>query len=343
MLFLNRRGYAGFFSCRSCGTVMKCPHCDVSLITAPERKTGVSLACGYETRQPQQCPVCGSPYIGGFRAGTQQIEEIVKKRFPQAGVLWMDLWIQPWKKKDMRIFWAAFANQEADILIGTQMIVKGWFFESDAVGVLAADLSLNISDYRASERTFQLLTQAAGKSRKRRKPGEAIIQTYQPEHYSIQAAMHQDYRAFYEEEIGYRKLWVIHRVSNLLAIHGSCGNEELLETGMQQIKKFLNWVDSRWTAADHRTCRWNRIEDRRYVSKSNLYKAGGSPKVAGKEQTGTIYRSKQRIQEIRIQLDFNHWQEEKNGKSEKSELWETESWTKSADRWSRWHQRFRNW
>ena len=105
------------------------------------------------------------------------------------------------------------------------------------VGVLAADLSLNISDYRASERTFQLLTQAAGRAGRGEKPGEAIIQTYQPEHYSIQAAMHQDYRAFYEEEIGYRKLLGYPPVSNLLAIHGSCGNEELLETGMQYIKK----------------------------------------------------------------------------------------------------------
>ena len=197
---------------------------------------------------------CGSPYIGGFRAGTQQIEEIVKKRFPQARVLRMDLDTTRKKEGHTNIL-AAFANQEADILIGTQMIVKGHDFPKvTLVGVLAADLSLNISDYRASERTFQLLTQAAGRAGRGEKPGEAIIQTYQPEHYSIQAAMHQDYRAFYEEEIGYRKLLGYPPASNLLAIHGSCGNEELLETGMQYIRKFLNRVDSHGQSADHRTC-----------------------------------------------------------------------------------------
>ena len=226
MLFLNKRGVAGFISCRSCGKVMKCPHCDVSLSQHRNGKL-VCHYCGYETRQPQQCPVCGSPYIGGFRAGTQQIEEIVKKRFSQARVLRMDLDTTRKKEGHTNIL-AAFANQEADILVGTQMIVKGHDFPKvTLVGVLAADLSLNISDYRASERTFQLLTQAAGRAGRGEKPGEAIIQTYQPEHYSIQAAMHQDYRAFYEEEIGYRKLLGYPPASNLLAIHGSCGNEEL--------------------------------------------------------------------------------------------------------------------
>ena len=126
MLFLNRRGYAGFVSCRACGHVMKCPHCDVSLSQHRNGKL-VCHYCGYETRQPQQCPVCGSPYIGGFRAGTQQIEEIVKKRFSQARVLRMDLDTTRKKEGHTNIL-AAFANQEADILIGTQMIVKGHDF-----------------------------------------------------------------------------------------------------------------------------------------------------------------------------------------------------------------------
>ncbi|NCB91619.1 MAG: primosomal protein N' [Clostridia bacterium] len=242
MLFLNRRGYAGFLSCRSCGTVMKCPHCDVSLAVHRQGRM-VCHYCGYETRQPQECPECGSTYIGGFRAGTQQIEDIVKKRFPQARVLRMDLDTTRKKEGHAKIL-SAFANQEADVLIGTQMIVKGHDFPNvTLVGVLAADLSLNMSDFRASERTFQLMTQAVGRAGRGSVPGEAVIQTYQPEHYSIMAAVKQDYPAFYEEEIGYRQLLSYPPVSNLFAIHGSSMDENLLEMGMEYIKKFLKKID----------------------------------------------------------------------------------------------------
>lgn len=242
MLFLNRRGYAGFMSCRSCGNVIKCPHCDVSL-SLHRRGKMVCHYCGYETRQPEQCPKCGSPYIGGFRAGTQQIEDTVKKMFPQARVLRMDLDTTRKKEGHAQIL-SAFANQEADILIGTQMIVKGHDFPKvTLVGVLAADLSLNVSDYRASERTFQLLTQAVGRAGRGETPGEAVVQTYQPEHYSIQAAIRQDYPEFYREEIEYRQLLSYPPVSNLFAVRGSCMNQELLETGMDYIKRFLRKVD----------------------------------------------------------------------------------------------------
>lgn len=242
MLFLNRRGYAGFISCRSCGSVMKCPHCDVSLSLHRHGKM-ICHYCGYETGQPERCPKCGSPYIGGFRAGTQQIEEIVKKRFPQARVLRMDLDTTKKKEGHAQIL-SAFANQEADILIGTQMIVKGHDFPKvTLVGVLAADLSLNISDYRASERTFQLLTQAVGRAGRGETPGEAVIQTYQPEHYSIQAAIRQDYPGFYQEEIQYRQLMSYPPVSNLFAVRGSSMDEELLDTGMRYIRQFLRKVD----------------------------------------------------------------------------------------------------
>lgn len=242
MLFLNRRGYAGFMSCRSCGSVMKCPHCDVSLSLHRHGKM-ICHYCGYETGQPERCPKCGSPYIGGFRAGTQQIEEIVKKRFPQARVLRMDLDTTKKKEGHAQIL-SAFANQEADILIGTQMIVKGHDFPKvTLVGVLAADLSLNISDYRASERTFQLLTQAVGRAGRGETPGEAVIQTYQTEHYSIQAAIRQDYPGFYQEEIQYRQLMSYPPVSNLFAVRGSSMDEELLDTGMRYIRQFLRKVD----------------------------------------------------------------------------------------------------
>ena len=205
MLFLNRRGYAGFISCRECGEVIKCPHCDVSL---SEHKNGKLIChyCGYETPNVKKCPSCGSKYVSGFRAGTQQIEEKLIEMFPQARVLRMDA--DTTKKKDSyEEILAAFANGEADILVGTQMIVKGHDFPNvTLVGILAADMSLSVGDYRAGERTFQLLTQAAGRAGRGDKPGEVVIQTYQPEHYSVVHAANQDYEAFYEEEIVYREL-----------------------------------------------------------------------------------------------------------------------------------------
>lgn len=205
ILFLNRRGMAGFVSCRACGFVMKCPHCDVSLSQHNNGKL-VCHYCGYTENLPTLCPECGSPYISGFKAGTQKIEEIVAKRFPGAKVLRMDLDTTRQKDGYEKIL-SSFANQEADILIGTQMIVKGHDFPNvTLVGVLAADLSLYVSDFHAPERTFQLITQAAGRAGRGRLPGEVVIQTYNPEHYAIMLAEQQDYETFYEIEIAYRKM-----------------------------------------------------------------------------------------------------------------------------------------
>lgn len=205
MLFINRRGMAGFVSCRACGHVLKCPHCDVSLSQHNNGKM-VCHYCGYEEAIPKACPECGSGYISGFKAGTQKIEEIVKKRFPQARVLRMDFDTTRRKDSYEKIL-SAFANQEADILIGTQMIVKGHDFPNvTLVGVLAADLSLYVSDYHAPERTFQLITQAAGRAGRGKLPGEVVIQTYSPDNYCIELAQKQDYKGFYEAEITYREL-----------------------------------------------------------------------------------------------------------------------------------------
>lgn len=225
MLFINRRGYAGFISCRACGHVMKCPHCDVSL---SEHKGGrlVCHYCGHEEPAVRLCPACGSKYISGFKAGTQQIEEKLKELFPAARVLRMDA--DTTKRKDSyEQILSAFANGEADVLIGTQMIVKGHDFPNvTLVGVLAADLSLSVSDYRAGERTFALLTQAAGRAGRGSKPGEVVIQTYQPEHYSIVHAAAQDYEGFYEEEILYREMLRYPPVCNMLAVQIFSKEEE---------------------------------------------------------------------------------------------------------------------
>lgn len=217
MLFLNRRGMAGFVSCRACGEVLKCPHCDVSLSLHNDGRLKCHY-CGYETKQVSSCPSCGSKYIGAFRAGTQKIEEIVKQRFPNARILRMDYDTTRTKDSYEKIL-SAFANEEADILIGTQMIVKGHDFPKvTLVGVLAADLSLHSSDYRAAERTFQLLTQAAGRAGRGTRPGEVIIQTYQPDHYAIRTAQAQDYEQFYEQELAYRELMCYPPVWNLLLV-----------------------------------------------------------------------------------------------------------------------------
>lgn len=217
MLFLNRRGYAGFISCRSCGHVMKCPHCDVSL---SEHKNGKLIChyCGYTTNSVKICPECGSKYISGFRAGTQQIEEKFKQLFPNSRVLRMDADTTRSKENYEKIL-SSFANGEADVLIGTQMIVKGHDFPNvTLMGILAADMSLSAGDYRCAERTFQLLTQAAGRAGRGTKPGEVVIQTYQPEHYAIVNAAKQDYKSFYEEEMLYRELMEYPPACHLFAV-----------------------------------------------------------------------------------------------------------------------------
>ena len=174
--------------------------------------------CGYEQPAVDRCPSCGSKYISGFKAGTQQVEELVHKRFPQARVLRMDADTTRRKDSYQEIL-SSFERQEADILIGTQMIVKGHDFPGvTLVGILAADLSLHANDYRAGERTFQLLTQAAGRAGRGSSPGQVVIQTYQPEHHSVRFAAKQDYRGFYQEEIVYRELMEYPPSSHMLAV-----------------------------------------------------------------------------------------------------------------------------
>ena len=238
MLFLNRRGVAGFMSCRSCGYVVKCPHCDVSLSQHNNGKM-VCHYCGYEEPEPSVCPSCGSKYISGFKAGTQKIEEVVQKRFPQARVLRMDFDTTRTKDSYEQIL-QAFANQEADILIGTQMIVKGHDFPNvTLVGVLAADMSLHISDFHAAERTFQLLTQAAGRAGRGNEPGDVIIQTYNPEHYAVLTAKEQDYESFYEQEIMYRQIGFYPPIWNLLLVMCTSENEKQLQYASEKLVKRL--------------------------------------------------------------------------------------------------------
>lgn len=236
MLFLNRRGYAGFLSCRSCGHVIKCPHCDVSLSVHNYGRM-ICHYCGYEEKRPEVCPKCGSTFISTFGIGTQQVEQVVRKIFSHARVLRMDMDTTRTKNGHEKIL-SAFQNQEADILIGTQMIVKGHDFPNvTLVGILAADLSLYADDYKAGERTFQLLTQAAGRAGRGEKQGNVIIQTYDPEHYCIQASAKQDYQAFYEEEMSYRMLADYPPAVFMISIHGSGKDEDHLQKAMEYLVK----------------------------------------------------------------------------------------------------------
>ena len=228
ILFLNRRGVAGFVSCRSCGEVIKCPHCDISLSLHRNGRL-VCHYCGYERPGGKECPSCGSPYISGFRAGTEQIEEHLKIRYPGARVLRLDADTTARKGSYDRIL-SSFANREADILVGTQMIVKGHDFPGvTLVGILLADLSLYAGDYRAAERTFQLLTQAAGRAGRGDVPGNVVIQTYQPENYAVQYASEQDYEGFYNEEMRYRSLLLYPPAAHMLCVQLQSENEDAAE------------------------------------------------------------------------------------------------------------------
>jgi len=236
ILFMNRRGYSRFVSCRACGEAVKCPHCDVSL-TLHEHRRLVCHYCGYTIASPRLCPGCGSPYLAGFGIGTQQIEEMTKTMYPAARVLRMDFDTTA-RKGGHEAILSAFADGKADILVGTQMIVKGHNFPRvTLVGILAADVSLYAPDYRCAERTFQLLVQAAGRAGRGSRPGTAVIQTYMPEHYCIQTSASQDYEAFYQQEMGYRRLMDYPPACHLLTVQIAGKDEERLSAAALMVKK----------------------------------------------------------------------------------------------------------
>ena len=246
MLFINRRGYANFVSCRSCGTVIKCPHCDVSLTAHnswyKDPRTGKREAallschyCGYTAPMPSICPVCGSKYIAPFGTGTQKLESACRNTFPTARILRMDADTTSTKHAHERIL-ADFKAHKADILIGTQMIVKGHDFEKvTLVGIVAADMSLNTSEYDASERSYQLMTQAAGRSGRGDTRGEAVIQSYDPSHYAISCAAKRDYESFYEREMSYRRLLNYPPETFMLFVRLRSGDEDALDRAAERV------------------------------------------------------------------------------------------------------------
>ena len=238
ILFLNRRGFSTFVSCRSCGYVFKCDECDISMTY---HKNGLLIChyCGKTKRESRECPKCHSKYVKFFGAGTQRVEEEVKKYFNNVRILRMDVDTTRDKHSYERIY-NTFKNGEADILIGTQMVSKGLDFKNvTLVGILAADMSINIPDYRAAERTFQIITQVAGRAGRGDKQGEVLIQTYTPQHYSLQYAVNYDYEGFYEKEFTVRAMMKYPPFGKLLLINGTSKKEELLKNFMHKITMMI--------------------------------------------------------------------------------------------------------
>lgn len=234
ILFLNRRGFSTFVSCRSCGYVFKCEECDISM-TYHRNGLLVCHYCGKTKSTPKKCPKCDSKYVKFFGAGTQRVEEEVKKYFKEAKVLRMD--VDTTRSKDSyENIYNTFKDGKADILIGTQMISKGLDFKNvTLVGILAADMSINIPDYRASERTFQIITQVAGRAGRGEKQGNVIIQTYTPDHYSLKYAINYDYEGFYEREFTVRALMKYPPFGKILLINAISKKEDLLKQFMHKI------------------------------------------------------------------------------------------------------------
>ncbi|MDF0725238.1 primosomal protein N' [Cytobacillus sp. S13-E01] len=205
VLFLNKRGYSSFVMCRDCGYVMNCPHCDISLTYHRSNQRLKCHYCGYEEHLPSVCPECNSDYIRFFGTGTQKVEEELAKIFPEARVIRMDVDTTSRKGAHEKLL-TEFGEGRADILLGTQMIAKGLDFPNvTLVGVLTADTMLHLPDFRASEKTFQLLTQVSGRAGRHELPGEVVIQTYTPEHYSVTLASKHDFDHFYLDEMRVRK------------------------------------------------------------------------------------------------------------------------------------------
>lgn len=235
ILFLNRRGFSTFVSCRNCGFVMTCPHCNISLTYHANNDRLICHYCGYGVRNVSSCPKCASNYIRHFGIGTQRVEQEIKLLFPSASVLRMDVDTTRTKFSHERIL-NTFRDQNIDILIGTQMVSKGLDFPGvTLVGVLAADMSLNIDDYRSSERTFQLITQVSGRAGRGDIKGRAVIQTYQPEDSTIQIARTHDYQTFYNNEISIRKQLRYPPFSEIISILVSGVDENAVINRIKQI------------------------------------------------------------------------------------------------------------
>jgi primosomal protein N' (replication factor Y) len=311
MLFINKRGYNSFVSCRNCGEAVKCPHCDVSMTKHTGKYVNdkgklICHYCGYSIPEPVKCPSCGSKLIGGYGVGTEKVEQEIKELFPNAKVLRMDRDTTKTKNSHQRIL-EEFSEGKADILVGTQMIVKGHDFANvTLVGILLADLTLFNNDYRAGERTFDLLTQAAGRAGRGDIPGKVIIQTYKPDNYAITAASEQDYAAFYDMEEAYRSVMRYPPEWNMMVVLAVCSDEERLANILDKMyslvrEKFA--AERRLSLVGPAAPTISKIKDmyrRVLYIKHQDYKLLTSIKDVLED-----FISSQEIEDVSVQFDFN--------------------------------------
>lgn len=307
MLFLNRRGMNTSVSCRSCGKSIRCPHCDVPMSLHRDGRLYCHY-CGHTEAMPDRCPHCGSPYIGGFGIGTEKVEAGVQRLFPGARVLRMDADTAAGKDGAQRIL-GKFANLEADILVGTQMIVKGHDFPAvTLMGVLCADMSLGVDSFRSAERTFELITQAAGRAGRGSRPGNVIIQTYQPEHYSIRAAAAQDYDLFYRQEIAYRKMLQYPPAGHILEILMTSESRDRVSAFADRLGTFLRRAfpgrDSGITVLGPGDDRIRKLKD---LWRKTIYLKSESydTLIAAMNGTGEFFRTAEGTSDVNLWFDFD--------------------------------------
>ncbi|MDS0524947.1 primosomal protein N' [Clostridium sp. SHJSY1] len=305
ILFLNRRGFSTFVSCRSCGYVFKCPECDVSM-TYHKNGYLVCHMCGRAQREVKICPKCGSKYVKFFGAGTERVQDEVKKIFPKARVLRMDVDTTRTKDSHENIY-NSFKNGEGDILIGTQMISKGLDFkEVTLVGILAADISLNIPDYRSGERTYQIITQVAGRAGRGDKSGKVIIQTYTPENANLNYALNNDYNQLFKEEIQIRKIMNYPPFSTILLINGQSKVEDKLIKFMNSFRNELNKIlvdENEAEILGPTPCIITRIKE--YYRWQIIIKGEISINLRKKIKEALYELTKSVYNDIRVSMDFN--------------------------------------
>ena len=239
ILFLNRRGFSTFVMCRDCGYTAKCKRCNISLTYHIKEDKLKCHYCGYEMNNPKVCPQCKSKNIKYFGSGTQKLEDLVKKMFPEASTIRMDIDTVSKKNSHEQIL-NKFKNENIDILIGTQMVVKGHHFPNvTLVGVIAADGSLNTEDYRANEKTFDILVQVAGRAGREKLPGKVIIQTYSPENFCVQCSKEQNYEKFYKTEIELRKQLKYPPFCDIIMFGINSSSKEEIKIASEKLYKLL--------------------------------------------------------------------------------------------------------
>ncbi len=239
ILFLNRRGYANFYHCRDCGHVIKCKNCDVSMVYYANKDQLKCNYCGYHEKPPTDCPACGGNRVRHLGAGTEKVENELQKLLPEARIIRIDSDTINKKGEQKRLF-KLFEDGQADVMVGTQMIAKGLDFPGiTLVGVVLADQMLNFADFRARERTFQLLTQVAGRAGRGQLPGEVIIQAYSPEDWTIGAAKEHNYKKFYEQELRFRQILKYPPYSHLARILVSGKEEEQVERVCHEVAEVI--------------------------------------------------------------------------------------------------------